>query len=122
MSKYIKQSEPFRVPTNDGKLIDEHFGLVSSSHKNFSVARMIAPPNWSEPYQQPEFDEITIIISGQKKVEVDGQETIISAGETLLVNKGARVRYSNPFDKPAEYWSVCLPAFSLDLVHREGVE
>ena len=27
---------------------------------------------------------------------------------------------SNPFDKPCEYISVCTPAFSIDLVHREN--
>ena len=120
MSKYIKQTNPFVVPTNDGKLIEEHFGLASSSHKNFSVAHMVAPPKWSEPHQQPEFDEITIMISGQKKIEIDGEEVILKAGESLFINKGARIKYSNPFDEKAEYWSVCLPAFSLDLVKRES--
>jgi hypothetical protein len=30
------------------------------------------------------------------------------------------VQYSNPFDEPAEYWSVCRPAFAPDKVHRES--
>ncbi len=30
------------------------------------------------------------------------------------------VKQSTPFAEPAEYWSVCLPAFSPDAVHREG--
>ncbi len=119
MKRYLKQTAPFRVPTNDGKLIEEHFGLASSGNSGFSIAHMVAPPGWSEPYQQPRFDEITIMISGKKKIEVDGEEVLLQAGETLWVKAGARVRYSNPFDRPAEYWSLCVPAFSLNDVNRE---
>ncbi len=120
MKNYIKQTTPFRVPTDDGKLIEEHFGRASTQHTNTSIAHMIAPPNWSEPYQIPEFDEFTIMISGKKQIEVDGETITLTAGETILIKKGARVRYSNPFETAAEYWSVCLPAFSPDTVHRES--
>jgi len=43
----------------------------------------------------------------------------LQAGQALLIKGGARVRYSNPFDAECEYWSVCVPAFSPDTVHRE---
>jgi mannose-6-phosphate isomerase-like protein (cupin superfamily) len=119
MAGYIKQTKPFRVPVTDGKLIEEYFGFASSGHQEFSIARMVAPPGWSEPYQNPEFDEITIIISGRKCAEVNGEKIFLSPGETLLVKRGSRVRYSNPFAEPAEYWSVCFPAFSPETVHRE---
>ncbi len=55
----------------------------------------------------------------KKKFEVDGEEIIVSAGQSILIKKESRVRYSNPFEEECEYWSVCLPAFSIDLVHRE---
>jgi len=119
MPNYFKQSNPFLVPTTDGKKIEEHFGLASSGHRQFSIAHMIAPPGWSEPYQKPEFDEITIMVSGRKHIEVDSVEIILNPGETLLIKKGTRVRYSNPFEEPAEYWSVCVPAFSPETAHRE---
>jgi hypothetical protein len=51
---------------------------------------------------------------------VDGEEIIVSAGQSILIKKGSRVRYSNPFHEACEYWSVCLPAFSLALVNREA--
>lgn len=119
MKNYFKQSSPFIVPTIDGKLIEEHFGIASNGENNYSIAHMIAPPNWSEPFQNPEFDEITIMISGKKKIIVDDEEIILSKGESLLIKKGARVKYSNPFDESAEYWSICIPAFSIDKVNRE---
>ena len=125
---YVKQDKPFIVPTNDGKLIEEHFGNATSKTADISIAHMVAPPGWSEPHQNPEFDEYTLVSRGKKKFEVDarpddpfgrGEEVIVSAGQSILIKTGSRVRYSNPFDEACEYWSVCLPAFSLELVHRE---
>lgn len=120
MKNYLKQSKPTRIPTPDGKIIEEYFGLASTQSSGCSVAHMVAPPGWSESYQNPEFDEVTIMISGRKIAEVDGEQIELKAGECLLVKKGGRVQYSNPFDKPAEYWSVCIPAFSTETVHREN--
>jgi mannose-6-phosphate isomerase-like protein (cupin superfamily) len=108
------------VPTTDGKLIEEHYGLASSGETNFSIAHMIAPANWSEPYQTPMFDEVTIVIKGKKLFEIDGDEVILEAGQTILIQKGTRVRYSNPFNEPCEYWSCCVPAFSINTVNREN--
>jgi mannose-6-phosphate isomerase-like protein (cupin superfamily) len=116
---YFKQDSPLVVPTEDGKLIEEHTGIPSTGSKEISVARMVAPPGWSEPAQQPEFDEYTLMIRGRKRVEVDGETVELGPGESLYVQAGTRVRYANPFDEPAEYWSVCRPAFSPERVHRE---
>jgi mannose-6-phosphate isomerase-like protein (cupin superfamily) len=116
---YVKQDKPFNVPTTDGKLIEEHFGLATSGDDQISIAHMVAPPGWSEPFQNPQFDEYTLVSRGRKKFEVDGEEVVLSAGETILIKRGSRVRYSNPFDEECEYWSVCLPAFSMERVNRE---
>ena len=118
-SNYFKQTRPFRVPTTDGKLIEEHFGHASAGSGAFSIAHMVAPPYWSEPHQRPEFDEVTIVLRGRKLVEVDGEPVELRAGETILVKAGARVRYSNPYHEELEYWSVCVPAFAMHTVHRE---
>lgn len=117
---YFLQNKPFIVPTTDGKIIEEHFGRIATNNTNISIAHMIAPPNWSEPHQSPTFDEWTLVSRGRKSVEVDGLQIILEAGQSILVKKGARVRYSNPFDEECEYWSVCMPAFSVEEVNRES--
>ena len=119
MKKYRVQTRPFVVPTTDGKLIEEHWGN-STRNSEISIAHMVAPPNWSEPHQTPEFDEFTLIISGKKHFEIDGDSVILEKGQSILIEKGARVRYSKPFKEPCEYIACCLPAFSMDLVHRES--
>ena len=49
----------------------------------------------------------------------DDKIIVLSAGESIKIEKGTRVQYSNPFDVQCEYLSVCMPAFSIDLVNRE---
>lgn len=118
MSKYKIQKNPFIVPTTDGKLIEEIWGN-STGNTDVSIAHMVAPPNWSEPHQTPEFDEYTYIIKGKKQFEIDGEIVVLEAGESIKIKKGARIRYSNPFSESCEYLAICLPAFSMELVNRE---
>ena len=118
MSKYKIQKSPFIVPTTDGKLIEEIWGN-STGNSAISIAHMVAPPNWSEPFQTPEFDEFTYIIKGKKQFEIDGEIVVLETGQSIMIEKGARVRYSNPFEDRCDYLAICLPAFSMDLVNRE---
>ena len=120
MKKYIIQKSPFVVPAADGKLIEEHFGLASDSNSQISIAHMIAPPDWSEPFQTPEFDEYTYIIKGKKQFVIDDEIVVLEAGQSIKISKNTRVQYSNPFTEPCEYLAICLPAFSMDAVNREN--
>ena len=116
---FFKQASPFVIPTTDGKLIEEHFGVATTGDKNISIAHMIAPPGWSEPFQSPEFDEYTYIISGKKQFVIDGEIVVLEAGQSIKIEKNTRVQYSNPFDEPCEYIAICNPAFDFNKVHRE---
>lgn len=118
-TKYTIQKSPFVVPTTDGKLIEEHFGLASDGNADISIAHMVAPPKWSEPFQTPQFDEYTYVIKGKKQFIIDDEVIILEAGQSIKINKNVRVQYSNPFDAPCEYIAICLPAFSIDTVNRE---
>jgi mannose-6-phosphate isomerase-like protein (cupin superfamily) len=117
--KYTIQKSPFVVPTTDGKLIEEHFGNATDGNKQLSIAHMIAPSGWSEPFQTPEFDEYTYIIKGKKQFIIDGETVALEAGQSIKIESNTRVQYSNPFDEQCEYIAICLPAFSIDMVNRE---
>lgn len=111
-------SEPVRIPVPGGKIINEHVGLISTGTLAVSVAHMVAPPNWGEPFQTPEFDEITLVLKGAVIVEHEDGPTTVLAGQSILTDAGERVRYScGPAG--AEYVAVCLPAFAPDAVNRE---
>ena len=117
--KYSIQNSPFVIPTTDGKVIKERFGLASVGGSDISIAHMIAPAEWSEPFQTPEFDEYTFIISGKKQFIIDNEVIVLEAGQSIKINKHTRVQYSNPFTVACEYLAICLPAFSMDSVNRE---
>jgi len=119
MKKYFVQNAPFVVPTTDGKLIEEHHGLASTANPEISIAHMVAPPKWSEPFQTPEFEEYTYIIKGKKQFIIEGETIILEAGQSIKIEKNTRVQYSNPFDEACQYIAICKPAFDFNKVHRE---
>jgi mannose-6-phosphate isomerase-like protein (cupin superfamily) len=117
--KYSIQKSPFIVPTTDGKRIAEHFGNATNHTSEISIAHMIAPSGWSEPFQTPEFNEYTYIIKGKKQFIIDGETIVLEAGQSIKIEKNTRIQYSNPFEQACEYIAICLPAFSMNLVNRE---
>ena len=119
MKKYFIQKSPFVVPTTDGKLIEEHHGIATTKNPAISIAHMIAPPYWKEPFQTPEFEEYTYIISGKKQFIIEDETIILAAGQSIKIDKNTRVQYSNPFDESCEYMAICIPAFDFTKVHRE---
>lgn len=113
MLRKITQGTIF--PREDGKIIDEHFGVLNTQQDNFSLAHMFAPPAWREPAQIAEFDEVIIVIKGTLAIASTEERIEVNAGETCLAERGTRVIYSNASaDVPCEYWSLCLPAFRVE--------
>ena len=116
-------SAPTRIPVPGGKVIDEFVGRVNTGDDSVSVAHMVAPAGWEEPSQQPEFDEVTLVLRGLVTVEVadgdGGSESLeVPAGQAVVTRAGERVRYSTR-ELESEYVSVCFPAFSPETVNRE---
>jgi ethanolamine utilization protein EutQ len=101
------------------KRIDEYVGRVNTGDTAISVAHMRSPAGWSEPGQRPECREVTVVLSGSLRVEHEGGETVVAAGQAIVAEPGEWVRYSSPFDGGAEYVAVCLDAFSPATVHRD---
>jgi mannose-6-phosphate isomerase-like protein (cupin superfamily) len=108
---------PTRIPVPGGKVIDEHVGRVNSGTEAVSVAHMVAPADWSEPRQTPEFDEITLVLRGTVRVEHPDGLLEVHAGQSVLTRAGETVCYTTG-DVETEYVAVCLPAFAPELAHR----
>lgn len=119
MPTLVEQATRIAAAGNKPKLIDEYIGRVNSSTSAVSVAHMRSPAGWQEPAQTPEFDEFTIVLKGLLRVEHKGGELDVKAGQAVVAHRGEWVRYSTPAEGGAEYIAVCLPAFSMDSVHRE---
>ncbi len=119
MPTLIHQPTRIQAAGNKPKLIDEYIGRVNSKTSAASVAHMRSPQGWLEPGQTPEFDEFTIVLKGTLRVEHKGGTLDVNAGQAVVAHAGEWVRYSTPQEGGAEYIAVCLPAFSMDTVHRD---
>jgi ethanolamine utilization protein EutQ len=113
---------PTRVEAagNKPKLIDEYIGRVNSETSAASVAHMRSPGGWQEPGQTPDFDEFTVVLRGVLRVEHREGTLDVRAGQAVISHGGEWVRYSTPAADGAEYIAVCVPAFSMDTVHRDS--
>jgi mannose-6-phosphate isomerase-like protein (cupin superfamily) len=113
---------PTRVEAagNKPKLIDEYIGRVNSATSAASVAHMRSPGGWQEPGQTPEFDEFTVVLKGMLRVEHREGAIDVRSGQGVMAHRGEWVRYGTPEPDGAEYIAICLPAFSMDTVHRDA--
>jgi mannose-6-phosphate isomerase-like protein (cupin superfamily) len=120
MPTLIEKPTRIEAAGNKPKLIDEHVGRVNSKTEAVSVAHMRSPGGWVEPGQTPEFDEYTVVLRGVLRVEHKGGTIDVRAGQAIITHRGEWIRYSTPGDEGAEYIAVCVPAFSIDTVHRDS--
>ena len=119
MPTHIKQPSVIEAAGNKPKRIEEFIGRVNSQSVGVSVARMQSPSGWVEPGQTPEFEEYTVVLRGSLRVTTLDGVIDVNAGEAIITGRGEWVQYSTPGDEGAEYIAVCLPAFSMDTVHRD---
>ena len=80
---------------------------------------MRSPSGWKEPGQRPEFDEYTLVLKGQLRVETETETFDVSSGQAIHTPAGTWIRYSTPCADGAEYIAICTPAFSPATVHRD---
>jgi len=122
MPRLIEQPTRITAAGNKPKLIEEFIGRVNSRHDDVSVARMKSPGGWVEPGQRPEFEEISVVLSGLLRVEHEGGVMDARAGQAVVCQPGEWVRYSTPLDDGAEYLAICRPAFSPATLHRDAAD
>ena len=120
MPTVIQNPTRIQAAGNKPKIIDEYIGRVNSETSALSIAHMRSPEGWEEPGQTPEFDEFTIVLRGTLRVKHKGGQMDISAGQAVIAHRREWVQYSTPLAGGAEYIAVCLPAFSMEKVHRDA--
>ena len=101
------------------KQIEEFIGRANSQTEAVSIARMRSPSGWREPGQIAEFDEYTVVTKGSLHLHLRDGDIDVDEGQAIVVRSGEWVQYSTPSPEGAEYFAVCLPAFSPDTVTRD---
>lgn len=122
MPRIIQKPTVKKAEGNKVKYLEEFIGRINTGNSDISVARMNSPQGWEEPGQRPEFDEYTIVLKGMLKVETENGTFEVRENETMVVEKGKWVKYSTPEKNGAQYIAICVPAFSPDIVHRDGAD
>jgi mannose-6-phosphate isomerase-like protein (cupin superfamily) len=117
MPVHISSPTLIQAAGNKPKKIEEFIGRVNSKDSNISIARMNSPAGWIEPGQTPEFTEYTVVLNGILRVSTKDHQIDVRAGEAIVVQPGEWVQYSTP--EGAEYIAICVPAFSMETVHRD---
>ena len=117
MPTLIEQATKMEAAGTKPKAIAEYIGRVNSKTGAVSVAHMRSPAGWSEPGQTPDFDEYSLVLKGVLRVKHQGGSLDVREGQAVIAHRREWVQYSTP--DGAEYISVCLPAFSLETVHRD---
>jgi mannose-6-phosphate isomerase-like protein (cupin superfamily) len=117
--QHIQKPTIIRAAGSPPKQIEEFIGRVNSRTSEVSIARMTSPEGWAEPGQTPAFSEYTIVLRGTLRVTLKDKKLDVAAGQAIVIEAGEWVQYSTPYAGGAEYIAVCLPAFSLEAVHRD---
>jgi mannose-6-phosphate isomerase-like protein (cupin superfamily) len=120
MPRLIEAPAVVQAAGEPPKRIEEYVGRVRSGHSAVSVARMVSPAGWLEPGQRPDFEEVTVVLRGLLRLEHAHGTLDVRAGQAVVTAAGEWIRYSSPEPGGAEYIAVCLPAFSMETVHRDG--
>jgi quercetin dioxygenase-like cupin family protein len=88
MPRIIESPSIIEAAGNKPKRIEEYVGRVSSNQPTVSVARMVSPAGWVEPGQRPELMEITVVLAGRIRVEHEGGELDVVAGQAVGTEPG----------------------------------
>ncbi len=119
MAKVIERPTLVEGAGEPSKTIEEYIGRINSNTTHLSIARIKSPSGWSEPRQKPDFDEFTVVLRGVLHIRLKDREFDVAAGQAVSISAGEWVQYSTPHPDGAEYFAVCRPAFSPELVHRD---
>ncbi len=120
MPQLIETPSIVEAAGNKPKIIREYVGRVNTQHTGVSVAKMTSPAGWEEPGQRPEFFEVTLVLKGLVRVEHEHGVLDVREGQAVLTKPGEWIKYSSPEGDGAEYVAICVPAFSIDTVHRDA--
>ena len=119
MPTYIDKPSVISAAGSPPNRIEEYVGRVNSGHSTVSIARMVSPGGWEEPGQSPAFEEITLVLRGTLRVEYAGGVLFVRAGQAVVAHPGEWVKYGTPDAGGAEYFAVCVPAFTPAAVRRD---
>lgn len=86
----------------------------------YSLFEYVVPPGLGGPptHIHSREDELFICVTGRTRVELDGQEHILTPGSALLMPRGVPHMFHNPYDEETRITAVVSPP-GLENYYRE---
>ena len=87
--------------------------LVSGKHSGgaYCMLEISSPAGRATPNHKHEHEDETIhMLDGELTVDIEGVLYVLTAGETLLLQRGTAHQLFNRSDRSARYLVVCVPA------------
>merc|ERR1712232_578146 len=100
--------------------ITEFFGNVANQDSKLSACVAKVGDPCSEAWQQPEFAEWVLVLSGTLHLEHSAGITKVPAGSGVFLAANERVKWVWP--EACTYVPICMPAFTPDGCRREPEE
>jgi mannose-6-phosphate isomerase-like protein (cupin superfamily) len=109
----LERVEPFT--TKDGSEIRELAGIPTGNSANQSLAEATVPPGGeTEEHFHRASEEIYFFTSGSGRMLLDGEESEVTAGDTVVIPPGSAHKLWNTGGEPLRLLCCCSPPYSHD--------
>ena len=121
MAKLIDSPSIVESVGTKPKVIREYVGKVNSNTEKLSIAHMTSQKGRKEPGQRPEFYEYTLVLKGELTVHTEDETFNVKSGQAIITYPNEWVKYDTKL-ADTDYVAICLPAFSIETVHRDETQ
>jgi mannose-6-phosphate isomerase-like protein (cupin superfamily) len=109
----LSTSAPFA--SDDGSVIRELFGPATIPARNQSVAEATIPiGEATRRHHHRDAEEIYVVVAGAGRMELDGDERDLVAGDAVLIPPGAWHQIRSTGEEPLRLLVTCSPAYRRD--------
>ncbi len=112
----IKKSDyPTLIKNQGGERIQEVLGVQAGNVSSHSIAEITIPPGGTAmPHYHKNTEETYMILSGLATLQIQGEQLVIAAGETVLIEPGETHQIKNNGEENLVFIAVCVPAWQPD--------
>ena len=98
--------------TADGSTIRELFGLPTGGVERVSLAEAtLAPGQATQRHNHRASEEIYFVLDGEGKMELDGEQRRVGAGDAIAIPSGAWHELRAEGDRPLRILCCCAPPY-----------
>lgn len=99
--------------TKDGSEIRELAGVPTGNSENQSLAEATVPPGGeTEEHYHRASEEIYFFTHGRGRLRLDGDESDVAVGDTVVIPPGSRHKLRNTGAEPLRLLCCCSPPYS----------